>query len=134
MEPWKRKNLDFTVHVDGYCDDGQRIVLIEVWAHIGKAKSAQKQKVLGDVLKLALLSRMLAKEKPDRTVESFIVFIDEEAAAVLHGKSWGAFAAQEFDVKTELVKLDVLTIQNIKDAQRRQDIRRPEEDIGLDVT
>lgn len=44
------------VAVDGFHRDDHRVTLVEAWAHIGKAKSAQRNKVLSDMLKLALLT------------------------------------------------------------------------------
>jgi len=76
--------------VDGYADLGDRVLLAEIWAHVGKAKSAQRHKVLADLLKLALLTRLLQRERPSCIVEPSLVFIDAEAAQGVrwpHGSS-----------------------------------------------
>jgi len=47
------------VSVDGFLKEGDIVILAEAWAHIGKAKSAQRNKVLGDLLKLAFINSVL---------------------------------------------------------------------------
>jgi hypothetical protein len=46
-----------SVALDGYGETGERVVIVEVSAQVGKAKPAQVKKVLGDVLKLAIVKR-----------------------------------------------------------------------------
>ena len=40
------------------------VTLVEAWAHVGKAKAAQRNKVLSDMLKLALVTSVLRKSYP----------------------------------------------------------------------
>lgn len=47
------------VTVDGFHRDENRVTLVEAWAHVGKAKAAQRNKVLSDMLKLALVTSVL---------------------------------------------------------------------------
>ena len=60
------------VTVDGFHRDDNRVTLVEAWAHVGKAKSAQRNKVLGDMLKLALVTSVLRRSRPDLKIESYL--------------------------------------------------------------
>jgi hypothetical protein len=44
------------LEIDGYCDSPR--TLCEAWAHIGKPKSAQKNKVMADAMKLLFASSL----------------------------------------------------------------------------
>jgi hypothetical protein len=112
--------------IDGYAETETTITLVECSSHIGTAKPAQRNKVLADVLKLALLQRLLKRENPDCTVRSVLLFIDDEAARTLRNASWGARAAQEFDVSVNVVTLDQTTLDTVRAAQGQQDLRHKE--------
>ena len=94
---------------------------MEIWAHVGKAKSAQRNKVLADVLKMALVSDF--KKKEGFEVESYFAFVDNKAQKVLEGDSWGALAAKHFGVTPIKVDLDTATLEKIKTAQESQDLQ-----------
>lgn len=111
------------VTVDGFHRDENRITLVEAWAHVGKAKSAQRNKVLSDMLKLAFLSSILRRSCPTSHVESHLVFADISAANVVNGNGWAALAAKEFGIAMQVIALSKEVIDTIKEAQRRQDIR-----------
>ncbi|NJN67097.1 MAG: hypothetical protein HC884_10480 [Chloroflexaceae bacterium] len=110
-------------HLDGYAEVGNTIILVECWAHIGPARPAQRNKVRSDVLKLTLVQRLLKQERPDCTVKSYMLFIDREASQTLLNNSWGADAAQEFDVSVEIVSIEPEVIEAVRAAQQRQDLR-----------
>lgn len=111
------------VEVDGFHKDDSRVTLVEVWAHVGKAKSAQRNKVLGDMLKLALVTSVLRRSYPGMNIESYLVFADVEAARVVTGKGWASLAAKEFGVESKVIKLSPDIVQAIREAQKKQDIR-----------
>jgi hypothetical protein len=115
------------VTVDGFHRDENRITLVEAWAHVGKAKSAQRNKVLGDMLKLAFVSSVLRRSHPNLNVESHLIFADLSAANVVNGNGWAALAAKEFGVAMQVIELSKEVIDTIKEAQRRQDIRVTDE-------
>lgn len=75
------------VSVDGFLKEGDIVILAEAWAHIGKAKSAQRNKVLGDLLKLAFINSVLRRSYPSVMVESYLLFADAAAASVISGKA-----------------------------------------------
>jgi hypothetical protein len=115
------------VSVDGFHQDESRVTLVEAWAHVGKAKSAQKNKVLGDTLKLALISSVLRRSYPALKVESYLIFVDATAANVVNGKGWPSLAASEFGISKQVIALSSDVIETIKEAQRKQDIRLADE-------
>ncbi len=115
------------VTVDGFHRDDNRVTLVEAWAHVGKAKSAQRNKVLADMLKLALVTSALRRSYPSLKVESYLVFADSRAANVVNGKGWASLAAKEFGIATQVIALSADVIEIIKEAQRRQDIRVADE-------
>src|SRR6185369_8830627 len=83
------------ITVDGFHRGDNRITLVEAWAHVGKAKPAQRNKVLSDMLKLAFLSSVLRRSYPSLDVESHLIFADASAAQVVNGNGWAALAARE---------------------------------------
>ncbi len=109
--------------VDGYYEAQNRIILAEVWAHVGPAKPAQRHKVMSDVLKLALLQRLLLQTRPEYRIESYIVFIDPNAADVIQNASWRTLAAKEFGVTPIQVLIPQEYIDAVRAAQLKQDIR-----------
>jgi hypothetical protein len=111
------------VAVDGFHKDDSCVTLVEAWAHVGKAKAAQRNKVLSDLLKLALVTSALRKCYPSLRVESYLVFADSAAANVVQGKGWASLATKEFGIATQVIALSPDVIETIKEAQRRQDIR-----------
>ena len=116
-----------TVTVDGFHKDETRVTLVEAWAHVGKAKSAQRNKVLGDMLKLALVRSALRRSCPSIQVEAYLIFADGTAANVVNGKGWAALAGKEFGISTQVIALPADVIVTIKEAQQRQDIRLNDE-------
>lgn len=110
------------VEIDGYHEseaDG-RIILVECWARIGKAKSAQVKKVSTDVLKLAFVSSSIEEARPGFKVDKYVVFIDQEAASVLLGKSWNASVAKKLGVRTLVLDLGQEIRGEVTEAQIRQ--------------
>jgi hypothetical protein len=92
------------------------VILCEAWAHIGKPKSAQKNKVMADAAKLKFAAT-LSGGTPERLV---MVFADKEAASHFTGKSWMAQALRANRIEIELVELPGETRDAIRKAQARQ--------------
>jgi len=111
------------VTVDGFHRGESRMVLVEAWAHVGKVRKAQRDKVLGDTLKLALVTSALRRSDPTLNVESYLLFADQTAANIVNGKGWPSLAAKEFGIATRVIPLSADVIDTIKEAQARQDIR-----------
>lgn len=90
-------------------------VLCEAWAHQGSPKSAQKNKVIVDALKLAYVARMV-----DGSPRLILLLSDELAAAPFRGKSWYAGALSHFGVEIVVVELPQDSRDAVLKAQMRQ--------------
>lgn len=101
------------VEVDGMSHDPP--VLVEVWAHQGTPKPAQRNKVLSDALKLKYLNDVLEGE-----YRMVLCLTDAAAAAPFLGRSWYADALQRANIDVEVVEIpDELRVE-IQAAQARQ--------------
>jgi hypothetical protein len=74
------------------------MVACEAWAHLGRAKSAQMDKVAKDILKLMFVQGLLG----DQT-RLILLFCDEAAAQLLRGRSWRAQARRTLGIEIEVV-------------------------------
>jgi hypothetical protein len=101
------------LELDGACDFPP--VLCEAWAHLGKPKSAQKNKVMADAMKLLHVARLCRGEP-----RLILVLGDEEAAGHFKGKSWMAQALQASGTEVQVVNLPEETKRAIRAAQKRQ--------------
>jgi hypothetical protein len=101
------------LEIDGYCDAPR--ILCEAWAHLGGAKSAQKNKVIADAMKL--LYAVSLAPNPARLI---LLFADAVAASHFRGKSWIAQALQAKGIETHVVELPSVIRENILSAQVRQ--------------
>lgn len=108
-----------TVNVDGYGEGNGKVIIAEVYAHQGSLKSAQRNKVYADILKLIFIKQFLKKD----FIDAYIIFGDEEASNVLKGTSWGSEVAKAYGIKPITVSLDSELREAIKTAQLKQDIR-----------
>ncbi len=98
------------IELDGYCESPS--TLCEAWSHIGTPKSAQKDKVMTDALKLIYLN-MHIKENS----KLYLLFADNEAAAHFKGKTW---MAQCLNIIVEIIELPPELREEVKSAQKRQ--------------
>ena len=101
------------VEVDGATDDLS--ILVEVWAHQGPPKSAQKHKVLADVLKLIHVAATLPAPR--------LVLCLSDLEAARHfttARSWAVHALRAFAIEVEVVELPADIRAAIVAAQKRQ--------------
>ncbi len=75
------------VSVDGLHREDNRVILAEAWAHVGKVRAAQRNKVLTDMLKLILIKTALHRSQPALGVECYLAFADSTTASVVKGHS-----------------------------------------------
>lgn len=101
------------VDLDGLGSDPA--VLVEVWAHQGPPKSAQRNKVLTDALKLMHVASQLPV--PHRKV---LCLSDTEAARPFLGRSWYAGALRSMSVDVLVVPLPEEWRERVVAAQARQ--------------
>ncbi|MGD0862935.1 MAG: hypothetical protein ABSA21_09250 [Candidatus Limnocylindrales bacterium] len=100
---------------DGVCEEPP--ILVEAWAHQGRARTAQKHKVMVDALRLAWAASALY---PAGDAQKILALADDEAAAHLMGRSWMKAALEHLGVTVRVVKIPDELRQRIRDAQRRQ--------------
>ena len=123
LQPRRLQLGEVAFQLDGYHESTGRTLLAEVYAHFGPVRSAQRHRVMADVLKLALLKRLLGAARPEQEVECVLAFLDEEATSVVSGKSWAALAAREFGVEVAVVAVEPEWAAKVRAAQVRQDLR-----------
>ncbi len=95
-------------------------VVVEVYAMVGEVKGGQLQKIKGDILKLALIEKILGEGW-----RKILCFASDEAAKYVQGKSWVAEAARVFEVEVHLVHLPADHENNVISAQNRQHMVNP---------
>jgi hypothetical protein len=101
------------LEIDGFSEAPR--VLCEAWAHIGKPKSAQKNKVMADAMKLIFASAL--GPAPERLI---LAFADEDAASHFRGDSWMAQALKAKNIETVVVELPNDVRRRVLLAQKRQ--------------
>ena len=92
--------------------------LVEIWAHQGKAKSAQKHKVMTDVTKL-VFARSLLLASEQSSCRLILCFTDELAAHFKRG-SWMAQAIKSAGIEIVVIDLPEELRERIRIAQTRQ--------------
>jgi hypothetical protein len=115
--PWRRSLPGGgRLEVDGGTEDSKHPLLVEVWAHQGPPKAAQRAKVLTDAFKLSFAATLLV-QRP-RLV---LLFSDEEAARPFRSPgTWPAAAIRAAGIEIVVVDLPGEERARIRDAQRRQ--------------
>lgn len=102
------------VEFDGMSKDPP--IVVEAWAHQGKPKSAQKNKVMTDALKMVWASRRLVAQD----ARKILLLADDEAASHFRGNSWMASALRDLGVDVEVVELPNELREAVLRAQERQ--------------
>ena len=87
----------------------------EIFAHIGKSKKAQYNKISNDILKMLLLEKKSGKQ-----FRKIIVVCDDIEYQQLQGKSVLAESIREFGIEIMCIDLDETLRMNILAAQERQ--------------
>jgi hypothetical protein len=101
------------IELDGVSD--QPPILVEVWAHQGPPKAAQKAKVMTDAMRLLFAARVLG------TAPRLILGLtDRAAAAHFTGRTWMSQALRELGVEVEIVELPEPVRESVLRAQARQ--------------
>ena len=89
------------IELDAFWEDQgtNSAVVVEVFAHTGKVKAAQRHKVQTDVFKLSLARRILT-EQGFTDIKAIVAFVCEDCARSLTGRTWVGDAAGELGVTT----------------------------------
>jgi hypothetical protein len=112
----RNKRLDFNnsyVDVDLFCESPA--IVAEIYAHIGRLKVAQFNKLATDAFKMLYIERMTSK-----SFRKMIVVCDGEVFASLNGGSWKASAIREFGIEIKKINITDDLKTKIINAQKRQ--------------
>ena len=90
-------------------------IIGEIFAHIGKPKKAQDNKIANDILKMLLLEKKTSKQ-----YRKIIVVCDEEEQKKLKGLSALAESIRQFDVEIMYIELEENIRNQILEAQKLQ--------------
>lgn len=101
------------IEVDGYCDSPK--IYCEVWADIGIPKSAQKNKVMTDALKLHFI-----RDKNGGDGRCILLLADEKAVKHFRANSWMAECLKYYEIEVMVEKLEPDLEVKVLEAQKRQ--------------
>ena len=87
----------------------------EIFAHIGKPKKAQDNKIANDILKMLLLEKTTGKK-----FRKIIVVCDETERKKLEGLSVLAESIRQFDIEIMYIEIDSDMQNQILEAQKLQ--------------
>ena len=122
VQNWLNKNLKENAKIlvgktymqpDFYSkEDG---IIGEIFAHIGKSKKGQDNKIANDILKMFLLEKL---EK--RTYRKIIVVCDEQEMKKITGTSVLAECIRQFDIEVKMINIETDLRTMLIAAQKRQ--------------
>jgi hypothetical protein len=101
------------LELDGASDEPP--IIVEAWAHIGRAKSAQKHKLMTDAFKLIFAAQFVSPN-----TRKILLLADPQAGNHLRGSSWMAQALKASRVEIRTVELAPEVVATLHEAQRRQ--------------
>ena len=93
----------------------ENYIVGEIFAHIGKPKKAQDNKIANDVLKMLLLEKITGKQ-----FRKILVVCDEEEQKKLQGLSALAESIRQFGIEIIRIEIDDDLRDKILTAQKRQ--------------
>ncbi len=110
--------------VDAFVQSENEIVLLEVNARVGTAmKTATKNKVLKDTLKMMMIERTYAAQWEGKRIRKILVFLDAIARESFGKKSWVDQAWSIFGVETYVCEIPDINRAALVEAQIAQDLR-----------
>ena len=90
-------------------------IIGEIFAHIGKPKKAQDNKIANDILKMLLLEKITGKQ-----FRKIIVICDDAEKNKLQGQSVLAESIRQFGIEIMYIELEENMRKQIIEAQERQ--------------
>jgi hypothetical protein len=112
------------VVVDAFSESENEVVLLEVNARVGAAmKTATKNKVLKDTLKMLLIERVNAGAWQKKRVRKVLVFLDAISLASFGPKAWANQVWAEFGFETHICNIPGSHREALIRAQGAQDLR-----------
>jgi hypothetical protein len=104
---------DCTVQIDGYSDEPP--VICEAWAHIGKLRGSQPDKVMADAFKLLFCEKLLRKK-----FRKILVFADDDVKQYFSSAKWQAKCLRKHNIEVITLRLPAALLNKIARAQERQ--------------
>lgn len=101
------------IQLDFY--SSEKSIIGEIFAHIGKPKKAQDNKIANDVLKMLLLEKTTGKE-----YRKIIAVCDEAEKKKLQGDSVLAESIRQFGIEIMFIEIDEHIREQILEAQKLQ--------------
>ena len=102
-----------SVLIDGYSENPA--VLCEAWAHIGKPRGSQPDKIMADVIKMLFCEKYLG-----RKFRKILLFSNEEAKRHFESNNWHSSCLQDFKIELKLISLNEVISIRVSQAQKRQ--------------
>ena len=93
----------------------EHLIIGEIFAHIGKPKKAQDNKIANDILKMLLLDKISGKQ-----YRKIIVVCDKEEEKKLRGASALSESIRQFQIEILYIQIDEKLREEILKAQERQ--------------
>ena len=90
-------------------------IIGEIYAHIGKPKKAQDNKIANDILKMLLLEKIEGK-----IYRKIIVVCDEDEIKKFKGTSVLAKCIRQFDIEVKMIEIETDLRDTLIEAQKRQ--------------
>jgi hypothetical protein len=125
IETQKRFQIASSVAiVDAFSETADDVILLEVNARVGSAmKTATKNKVLKDTLKMLLIERHQAAAWKGKRVRKLLVFLDDAARGSFGPRAWANEAWRTFGVETLVCSIPDEHRVALITAQKAQDLR-----------
>jgi hypothetical protein len=101
-----------------------KAVVVEVFAHLGRVKAAQRHKVQTDVFKLSL-ARQILLSQGIADVRAIVAFVCEDCSKAVTGRTWVADAALQLGVDPQIVPIREDLRQELIAAQKEQNLLEP---------
>ena len=99
--------------------------MVEVYAHIGKVKAAQRHKVQADVLKLSLVRQTLLSSGHE-SVRAIFAFVCTDCATALQGRTWVGDAAKHLGIEAMVLEASEEERADLLRVQAEQNLYIPE--------
>lgn len=109
------RNGQVNIQLDIYSEEYK--IIGEIYSRIGRAVSAQSNKIKGDILKMLLVEKINGIN-----YRKLIVVNDDKLYNQLQGNSWLAEAVRQYEIETILVPLPEEKCKSIIEAQLRQNL------------
>lgn len=110
-----------TIYMQPDFYSSEHCIVGEIFAHIGRPKKAQDNKIANDILKMLLLDKI-----KDKVHKKYIVVCDPEEKEKLEGKSVLAESIRQFGVEILCINIDDKTRRKLLHAQGLQKMTNAE--------